>query len=93
MTPLRPHVRRTPAVLAAVATLAVAAMITTATVSRGATPQASTLTQAFARIEHKSIYRQSTWGYDVLDQRTGQVLASCGIAILFAPPLGYAEQK
>jgi hypothetical protein len=28
------------------------------------------------RIEHKPIYRQSTWGYDVLDQRTGKVLAS-----------------
>jgi D-alanyl-D-alanine carboxypeptidase/D-alanyl-D-alanine-endopeptidase (penicillin-binding protein 4) len=85
MTPLRQHVRRTPAVLAAVAALAIAAMITTAAVSRGATPQTSTLTQTFARIEHKSIYRQSTWGYDVLDQRTGQVLASQNAQQMFDP--------
>ncbi|MFZ0385296.1 MAG: D-alanyl-D-alanine carboxypeptidase/D-alanyl-D-alanine-endopeptidase [Solirubrobacteraceae bacterium] len=85
MTPLRQHVRHTPVVLAAVAALAVAAMITTATVSRGATPQKTTLTQTFARIEHKSTYRQSTWGYDVLDQRTGQVLASQNDQQMFDP--------
>src|ERR1700749_668413 len=58
---------------------------TPAALSRGATPQTSTLTQTFARIEHKSIYRRSTWGYDVLDQRTGQVLASQHSQQMFDP--------
>ena len=57
----------------------------TAAVSRAATPEAGTLTQTFARIEHKPIYRQSTWGYDVLDQRTGQVLASQHAQQMFDP--------
>ena len=43
------------------------------------------LTQTFARIEHKPIYRQSTWGYDVLNQRTGQVLASQNDEQMFDP--------
>ena len=43
------------------------------------------LTQTFVRIEHKPIYRQSTWGYDVLNQRTGQVLASQNDEQMFDP--------
>jgi serine-type D-Ala-D-Ala carboxypeptidase/endopeptidase (penicillin-binding protein 4) len=85
MTPLRQHVRHTWTLLAPVAALTVVAMATTAAVSRGATAQTRTLTQTFARIEQKPIYRQSTWGYDVLDQRTGQVLASQNAQQMFDP--------
>ena len=85
MTPLGRRLRHPRLVLASVAALAVVAMTTTAAVGRGATLQTSTLTQTFAQIEHKSIYRQSTWGYDVLDQRTGQVLASQNSQQMFDP--------
>ncbi len=71
--------------LALVAALIVVAMTVSTAVSRGATPPTSTLTQTFERIEHKPIYRQSTWGYDVLDQRTGQVLASQNDQQMFDP--------
>jgi serine-type D-Ala-D-Ala carboxypeptidase/endopeptidase (penicillin-binding protein 4) len=85
MSPLRKRTRHTRAALASIAALAVVAMTATTAASRGATPQTSTLAQTFARIEHKPVYRQSTWGYDVLDQRTGQVLASQNDQQMFDP--------
>ena len=65
--------------------MAVVTLIGTAGVSRGAVSQSARLTQTFSRIEHKPIYRQSTWGYDVLDQRTGKVLASQNDQQMFDP--------
>ena len=65
--------------------LAVVTLIGTAGVSRGAVSQSAKLVQTFNRIEHKPIYRQSTWGYDVLDQRTGKVLASQNAQQMFDP--------
>jgi serine-type D-Ala-D-Ala carboxypeptidase/endopeptidase (penicillin-binding protein 4) len=91
MNPLRLRTRHpraalaSAAALAVVAALAIMAMTATAAVNRGATPQTAKLTQTFARIEHKPIYRRSTWGYDVLDQRTGQVLASQNDQQMFDP--------
>ncbi len=76
------RVRRGVLSVAAVWVVAVTAMTA---VSSGATPQTNTLTQTFARIEHKPVYRQSTWGYDVLDQRTGKVLASQNDQQMFDP--------
>ncbi len=85
MNPLRQQVRHTRTMLASAAALAIVAMTATTAVSRGATLQTAKLTQTFARIEHKPIYRRSTWGYDVLDQRTGQVLASQHSQQMFDP--------
>ena len=73
------------AALASIAAVAVVALTTTAAVSRGATHGTHRLAQTFARIEHKSLYRRSTWGYTVLDQRTGRVLLSQHSLQMFDP--------
>lgn len=56
----------------------------------GASPNGSTagpgkLARTFARIESGSVYRQSDWGYEVLDQKTGTVLASQNQQKMFDP--------
>jgi D-alanyl-D-alanine carboxypeptidase/D-alanyl-D-alanine-endopeptidase (penicillin-binding protein 4) len=43
------------------------------------------LTTALAAIENQSRYDHSTWGYQVLDQETGQVLASQNAQSMFDP--------
>jgi hypothetical protein len=65
--------------------VAVVALTTTSAVGRTTTPSTTELTQTFARIEHQPVYRRSTWGYDVLDQRTGKVLASHNDQQMFRP--------
>jgi D-alanyl-D-alanine carboxypeptidase len=61
------------------------ALLGTAGVSRGAVPRTATLLQTFDRIEHKPVYRRSTWGIDALDQRSGKVLASQNAPQMFDP--------
>jgi D-alanyl-D-alanine carboxypeptidase/D-alanyl-D-alanine-endopeptidase (penicillin-binding protein 4) len=46
---------------------------------------AAALVRTLARIEHKPVYRRSTWGYDVLNQRTGRVLAAQNDRQMFDP--------
>lgn len=43
------------------------------------------LTTAIAAIENHSRYDHATWGYQVLDQKTGQVLASQNAQTMFDP--------
>jgi PBP4 family serine-type D-alanyl-D-alanine carboxypeptidase len=43
------------------------------------------LTSAMAAIENQARYSRSTWGYQVLDQRSGQVLASQNPQSMFDP--------
>jgi D-alanyl-D-alanine carboxypeptidase/D-alanyl-D-alanine-endopeptidase (penicillin-binding protein 4) len=59
-------------------------------VAAGASPNGSAaglrkLTRTFAGIERSSVYRQSDWGYEVLDQNTGKVLAAQNQQKMFDP--------
>src|SRR6202012_965771 len=85
MSSLTRRTRHTSAALASIAAVVVMALTTTAAVSRGATHGTGRLAQMFARIEHKSVYRRSTWGYTVLDQGTGRVLLSQHSLQMFDP--------
>jgi serine-type D-Ala-D-Ala carboxypeptidase/endopeptidase (penicillin-binding protein 4) len=56
----------------------------------GASPNGSTagarkLARTIARIERGSVYRQSDWGYEVLDENTGKVLAAQNQQKMFDP--------
>jgi D-alanyl-D-alanine carboxypeptidase/D-alanyl-D-alanine-endopeptidase (penicillin-binding protein 4) len=65
----------------AIATAPAAAAPNRHTGSRGA----AALVRTIARIERKPVYRRSTWGYEVLDQRTGKVLAAQNKRQMFDP--------
>jgi D-alanyl-D-alanine carboxypeptidase/D-alanyl-D-alanine-endopeptidase (penicillin-binding protein 4) len=57
---------------------------TTASNTNGATGPAE-LTRALAAVENEARYRQSDWGYSVLDQQSGQVLAAQNDQKMFDP--------
>jgi D-alanyl-D-alanine carboxypeptidase len=46
---------------------------------------AAKVVKAIARIESKPRYRQSDWGYAVLDQKSGKVLAAQNARKMFDP--------
>jgi D-alanyl-D-alanine carboxypeptidase/D-alanyl-D-alanine-endopeptidase (penicillin-binding protein 4) len=46
---------------------------------------ASKLGQIFSRIERKPVYRNSTWGYQILDQRTGRTIRAQHQRQMFDP--------
>jgi len=58
---------------------------TAGTPASGATTGPADLTRALLAIEQGSRYRQSDWGYVVLDQKTGEVLASQDPVRMFDP--------
>jgi D-alanyl-D-alanine carboxypeptidase/D-alanyl-D-alanine-endopeptidase (penicillin-binding protein 4) len=51
----------------------------------GDVPGAAKVVKAIARIESKPRYRQSDWGYAVLDQKSGKVLAAQNARKMFDP--------
>jgi hypothetical protein len=81
----RPHFGRTlrgvtGRVVVGIAAAGAALVLLGGSVAAGASPNGSAtglrkLTRTFAGIERSSVYRQSDWGYEVLDQNTGKVLA------------------
>jgi serine-type D-Ala-D-Ala carboxypeptidase/endopeptidase (penicillin-binding protein 4) len=86
--------RRMRHTIAAALTLTAAAAAATAiaTAPAGAAPNAhrgssgaTALVRTISRIERKPVYRRSTWGYEVLNQRTGRVLAAQNDRQMFDP--------
>jgi len=53
--------------------------------TNGAVTGAAGVAKAIARIERFSRYRQSDWGYDVLDQNSGKVLVAQNAQKMFDP--------
>jgi serine-type D-Ala-D-Ala carboxypeptidase/endopeptidase (penicillin-binding protein 4) len=53
--------------------------------TNGAVTGGARLAKTFARIESFSRYRQSDWGYEVLDQNSGKVLAAQNAQKMFDP--------
>jgi serine-type D-Ala-D-Ala carboxypeptidase/endopeptidase (penicillin-binding protein 4) len=78
------------AVLISIALVAAAATAATATATAAphvhdGSSDAAALTRTIGRIERKPVYRRSTWGYEVLNQRTGRVLAAQNDRQMFDP--------
>lgn len=63
--------------------LLIATLVTTS--ARGSTAGPDGLTAALAEIENQPRYQPSDWGYSVLDQNTGEVLAAQNADHLFDP--------
>jgi serine-type D-Ala-D-Ala carboxypeptidase/endopeptidase (penicillin-binding protein 4) len=53
--------------------------------TNGAAPGAARVAKAIARIESFSRYRQSDWGYEILDQNSGKVLVAQNPQKMFDP--------
>jgi D-alanyl-D-alanine carboxypeptidase/D-alanyl-D-alanine-endopeptidase (penicillin-binding protein 4) len=53
--------------------------------SNGSAAGLRKLTRTFAGIERSSVYRQSDWGYEVLDENSGKVLAAQNQQKMFDP--------
>jgi D-alanyl-D-alanine carboxypeptidase/D-alanyl-D-alanine-endopeptidase (penicillin-binding protein 4) len=74
-------------VIAAGALLASASAVPAASAATTHRPAAGAarVSRTITRIEHLSRYRQSDWGYEIRDQRTGQILAAQNSQKLFDP--------
>ncbi|MGB6581367.1 MAG: D-alanyl-D-alanine carboxypeptidase, partial [Streptosporangiaceae bacterium] len=63
--------------------LLIATLVTTS--ARGSTTEPAGLTATLAKIQDQPRYQPSDWGYSVLDQNTGEVLAAQNADHLFDP--------
>jgi serine-type D-Ala-D-Ala carboxypeptidase/endopeptidase (penicillin-binding protein 4) len=65
--------------------MAIAGGEASAATARAGTSGVAKLGQIFNRIERKPVYRNSTWGYDILDQRSGRTIRAQNARQMFDP--------
>jgi D-alanyl-D-alanine carboxypeptidase/D-alanyl-D-alanine-endopeptidase (penicillin-binding protein 4) len=78
-------VKRRGVFLPAILLLAAACSSAVTTATNGVTAGPADLTKALAAIENEAKYQQSDWGYSVLDEKSGEVLAAQNANKMFDP--------